>query len=594
MISTACPLDCWDACGIVCDPARPDKLAAAPSHPGYNGTLCVHLNKHIHMTDRITEPMIDGKPVSMDEALDAAADAFKAESKLMWRGSGNLGFMQSVTNLLMERIGGVLISGGLCDSAGQAGIEAGRGYHRQLPLEQIKKAEVVVVWGRNLTVTNKHVLPLIEDKKIIVIDPVHTEIAKRADLFLQIKPRSDIYLAILLARLAIMEGSEDTGWLEEFAPEWEEFYEFTQEFRIKAILEYMGLGLDMLGDMLYMIKNHKTVFMVGIGPQHYTIGHSVLWAIDSLAAVLGLFGKEGCGVDYMGISLNGFEYPFETSCPRVPAVDTPFDKFETVLVRGGNPAESMPDSNTVTERLKKVKNLIYFGLYENETSSLSRIVIPAKNFLEKDDLRLSYGHYCVQPMKKVLDGSYGISEYDFVSEVLKRLGLEGLDSESSYINRMLDQCDEVRGQYISPDYASLPYNDGFGEDGGDEFEFIDEFDDEFEPVQLRKFRKPKSEKFDGVYWLITPKAISSLNTQFKRRSFVLVPPEAGVAEGERVRIKSDWGEIELEARISDDLRYDCVLIYNSTPGVNRLTPPYISEEGGGACYGEARVRLERL
>ncbi len=594
MISTACPLDCWDACGIVADPSRVDRLAPSPLHPGYNGTLCAILNRHIHRTDRISKPMIDGRKVSMDEALDAVAEAFKIEKKLMWRGSGNLGLMQSVTNLLMERTGGTLTDGSLCDGAGQAGIESGRGYHRQMPLEQVKNAEVVVVWGRNLTVTNKHIIPLIEGKKIIVIDPVRTEIAKRADLFLQIKPRTDIYLALMLARFVMMEGGEDREWLENFAPEWEDFYEFTQEFRIKAILDYMGLSLDLLGDMLYMIQGRKTMFLVGIGPQHYTIGHSVLWAIDSLAATLGLFGKEGSGVNFMGISLNGFEYPFETSCPRVPVVNTPFEEFETVLIRGGNPAESMPDSNRVIESLKKVKNLIYFGLYENETSKLARIVIPAKNFLEKDDLRLSYGHCGVQPMNKVLDAEYGISEYDFVSEVLKRLDLEGLDDERSYIDRMTAQCSVSNGQLISPDDADIPYKDGFGDDGEDEFEFIDELEDELAPAALRKFRKTKDDEFDGQYWLLTPKALNSLNTQFVRNSFISVPPETGLNGGERVRVYSDWGELELEVRLSEDLRYDCVMIYNSTPGVNRLTPPYSSEEGGGACYGEAKVRIERL
>jgi len=593
MTHTACPLDCWDACAITVDPSRPDQFVPTPSHPMHNGALCAILNKHIHDSSRITEPTINGETVSMDEALDAAAEAFRAEKKLMWRGSGNLGLMQSVTNLLMERTGGTLTRGSLCDGAGQAGIEAGRGYHRQMPLEQVKNAEVVVVWGRNITVTNKHILPLVEGKKIIVIDPVRTSIAKRADLFLQIKPRSDIYLAILLARFTIMEGGEDKEWLDRFAPGWEDFYEFTQEFRIKAILNYMGLSLEQLGDMLYMIQNHKTVFLVGIGPQHYTTGHSLLWAIDSLAAILGLFGKEGSGVNFMGNSLNGFRYPFKTSCPKVSVVNTPFEQFDTVLIRGGNPAASMPDSNSVRKKLMKVPNLIYFGLYENETSRLSNIVIPAKNFLEKNDLRLSYGHYCVQPMNKVIESSYGISEYDFVSAILERLELAGLDDEGSYIDMMTDQCSIANNRMISPDYISVPYENGFGESGEEEFEFIDEFEDEFEPVELRKFRKPKKDEFDGLYWLLTPKAQNSLNTQFVRESFVSVPPEAGINNGEKVRVYSDWGELELEARVSQDLRYDCVMIYNSTPGVNRLTPPYVSEEGEGACYGDVKVRLVR-
>jgi len=39
---------------------------------------------------------------------------------------------------------------------------------------------------------------------------------------------------------------------------------------------------------------------------------------------------------------------------------------------------------------------------ENRTSTMADIVIPAKNFFEKNDVRLSYAHYIVSPMRKNL------------------------------------------------------------------------------------------------------------------------------------------------------------------------------------------------
>jgi anaerobic selenocysteine-containing dehydrogenase len=557
----------------------------------HNGALCVLMKKHFHEAERMTQPRVDGQVVSMETALDAAAEALQKESSLLWRGSGDLGVMQGVTNLLMERIGGTLTRGGLCDEAGQAGIEAGRGYHRMLPLEQIAQAEVVVVWGRNLTVTNKHLLPFIEGKKLIVIDPVRTKIAKRADLFLQIKPRTDFYLALMLSRFAMMEDGQDTDWLEEHAPEWKDFYEFTQDFRIKNILRHIDVSLDTMGDMLHLIRNHRTVFLVGIGPQHYTIGDSVLWAIDSLAAVLGLFGREGCGVSYMGNSRQGYADPFAVSCKQVSMVATPFERFETVLVQGGNPAASMPESNRVEASLREVENLIYFGLHENETSALARIVIPAKSFLEKEDLRTSYGHHYVESMHQVIEGESGISEYDFAQAMLARLGAEALESEAYYLSMWQDQCDEVAGQMRSPDFQAVPYAEGFGEAGGDVFVFTDEFDDDVEPQALRAFRKTMEEVFDGHYWLLTPKARHTLNTQFEGKEVVHVPPEAGLKDGGRIRVVSDKGELELTVRIDEDLRHDCVMIPIGTPGVNRLTSAVLSNEGEGACYGEAKVTL---
>ncbi|WP_456430702.1 molybdopterin-containing oxidoreductase family protein [Nitratifractor sp.] len=596
MIKTACPLDCWDACAVTCDSSRPEKLIATPGHPYGNGALCALLNKHFPEAPRIQTPRVDGREVSMEEALDAVTEALKAPNPLLWRGSGNLGVMQEVTNLLIAELGGTLTRGSLCDGPGQAGILEGRGINRQLPPEQIARAEVVVVWGRNLPVTNAHLMPFIEGKKLVVIDPVRTPLAQKADLHIQIKPRSDVYLALLLSRFLTMEDTQHDEWLEQWGPEFDEFYDFTRSFRIKALLEYMGLALDDIGDLLTYLQRDRVVFLVGGGVQKYSIGHYTLWAIDSLAATLGLFGREGCGVSFLGNSRQGFDNPFRVKTPTVPIVTTPFERFETVLVQGGNPAESMPDSQRVQASLERVKNLIYFGLYENESSALARIVIPAKSFLEKNDLRLSYGHQYVTKMPRCVESEIGIGEYDFTAELFTRLGLSGLRSEEEYLRHWIDQCNHEEGQLVLPDYEPLPYAEGFGEEGGEAFVFMDDFDDDFEDTRrFRKARKTKQKEEEITeFWLLSPKQAHSLNTQFRRRKIVHLPPTLGIAEGERVRIVSEVGSVELTAVIDERLRPDCVLIPAGTPGVNRLTPSILSEEGDGACYQEVKVSVERV
>ncbi len=583
MIRTACPLDCYDACAITCDPSYPTRLVATPTHPISNGALCALLNKHMHETPRIEKPRVNGVEVSMEEALDAAAKALSQSPLLQWRGSGNLGVMQSVTNLLIEKLNGTRTFGSLCDGAGDAGILAGRGYNRQLPPEQIAKSEVVVVWGRNLTVTNSHILPFIEGKSLIVIDPVRTPIAKQADLHLQIQPRSDFLLAIMLARFVAMENAEDTAWLEAHAEDFEDFYEFTQDFRMVPALKHIGTDLQEIGELLNLILGKKVVFLVGAGPQKYSHGHSVFWAIDSLAATLGLFGQEGCGVSYLGSSTQGFDNPFQIDVDEVSIVTTPFEKFKTVLVRGGNPAGSMPDTNRVVNSLKQVENLIYFGLHENETSYLADVIIPAKTFLEKEDIRLSYGHHYIEEMHKVLESDIGISEYDFVAAMFERLGLEGLQSEQAYLDLWKQQFATANDYAVLPDYQEIPYQEGFGEESDALFAFIDEVEDDFDV-----------ETEEGEYWLLSPKSAKSLNTQFVRGEKVLLPLNAGYTEGERVRVRSRYGEEQFDVKLSSDLREDCAVIYSGSIGLNKLTPPLASEEGEGACYQEVKVSIERL
>jgi anaerobic selenocysteine-containing dehydrogenase len=257
----------------------------------------------------------------------------------------------------------------------------------------------------------------------------------------------------------------------------------------------------------------------------------------------------------------------------------------------------MPNSSRVVESLKGVENLIYFGLYENRTSELADIIIPAKTFLEKDDIRLSYGHSYFQKMRKVYDSNIGVSEYQFTKDILKILGKgESLKSKEEYLNIWRKEAKSVDGVLMSPDYEQIPYRDGFGEDGGESFIFIDDFDDEFEDIKIfRKFRKNIKKDESSEYWLLSPKYSKSINTQFKEaKRFVHTPPSAGFNSGDEVVVSSIWGEANFVVKVDDTLRDDTVLIYSSTPDVNILTPAILSEEGDSACFGEVKVSLKKL
>jgi anaerobic selenocysteine-containing dehydrogenase len=592
-IKTACGLDCPDACGII---STENGIQADTEHPTSNGALCALLNKYMAEEPRIKTAKVNGKEVSLEEALEATKEALETHEKLLWKGSGNFGVMQDVTNLLFEKIEGTTTRGTLCDGAGDAGIVEGRGVNRILPPKQIKKAEVVVVWGKNITVTAPHLMPYLEGKEIIVIDPVKTDIAKKADLFFQIAPRSDFFVAIMLARFALMGNYEDTEYLEEHAPDHDEYYEFTQEFRINPLLKYIGTDLQEMGKILEMIQDKKTVFLVGNGVQKYSTGGQVLQAIDSLAVILGKMGKEGCGVGFLGNSKLDFKNPFTVKTAKVQKVNTAFSNFGTVLIQGGNPVASMPDSNRVIEELKKTNTIIYFGLYQNETSALADIVIPAKNFFEKEDVRLSYAHHTVSPMRKTTECDYGISEYEFTNSLLQRFGFDALESEEHYINLWLNQCKKDGDYYTSTAYQAIPYEDGFGEDGDEEFIFPDEFGDDF--IKIKQFtrarRKSKKEIIIEDYWLITPKANKALNTQFQRDEHITLHPDLGFEENETIKVSTTWGEQTFKVKNCENMRNDSVIITANTIGVNFLTPSMLSQEGSSACYQEVKVKLEKL
>ncbi|NPA28364.1 MAG: hypothetical protein GXN91_04920 [Epsilonproteobacteria bacterium] len=149
---------------------------------------------------------------------------------------------------------------------------------------------------------------------------------------------------------------------------------------------------------------------------------------------------------------------------------------------------------------------------------------------------------------------------------------------------------------VNPAFEEIPYKDGFGEDGGDEFEFNDDFYDDFEDNKaLTKFRKKVKKEDDGLFWLLTPKSKKSLNTQFELgEEVVYIPPKVGIKDNEEVKISSEFGELILKAKIDEGLRKDTIAILMGTKGVNKLTPPTASSEGDNACYGDIKVKISKI
>ncbi len=577
MKRTTCPLDCFDACSVIYEDG---KLKGDKNHPSTQGYLCPNLNAYLK-TSRIEKPRYKGEEIAMEKALEILESQlreYRGKPSLYFKGQGNFGRMQDIPSLFFKAYGATFTRGSLCDGAGEKGILEGRGANLSMPLEEIAKAEVVVVWGRNIESTNSHIMPYIKKKIIIVIDPVKTEIAKKADLHLQIQPRSDLFVAILMARFAYIDVMEDEAFIEERGEEWDYFVDFIRSYPMKKLMRRCGIPVVDIITALLLIEGRKTAFLVGVGVQKYSHGHSVLRMIDSFAAMMGKFGKEGCGVSYLGNSGFGFENPFEKPKKSVPIPTVDFTLYDTVFIQGANPANQMPRTGKVIEGLKKARFVTYFGLYENETSALADLVIPAKNFLEKEDIRFSYGHHYVGEMPRIVESEIGISEYDFTAYLCEKFGHEKLEESSAYIEKILTSNSKKEGDYhLSKSYDTTPYRDKFYTDD-EKFIFVDEIDD------------------DGLrglgYFLITPKSKHSLNSQFKRASYAHLPAKAGYSDGDSVMISSQYGKFAFEVKVDARLRDDSILIYSGTHGVNYLTPDKLSEEGESAIFQDVKVTLE--
>lgn len=574
---TACPLDCYDACGIVYEKGKLKGLKIGHT----KGFLCPHLN-HFQKNKFIQKPRYMGKEIELDEALNHLYKMLKSsqnDTSLFYKGSGNLSLMQNVTGHFFASFGTTLTEGSLCDGAGEAGIEQGRGSNLNMSISQVAKSDVVIFWGRNPHVTSSHLLPQIKDKKIIVIDPVKTKIAKQADLHVQIKPHMDLAFALLLNLFVYKNNLCDIEYLNKYAKEYKEFYELIKDIDVEKTLEFADVSIGQIMQILALIKDKKVAIVCGVGIQKYIDGADVIRAIDSLAVMLGLFGKEGCGVAYLGYSSDKIVSPFVKTDKKTSIANTKFNEFKTVFIQGANPLSQMPDTKRVEACIKKVQNLVYFGLYENETSKLAHLVIPAKSFLYKDDVRTSYSHNAMMFMPKILDTNTGISEYDLSGFLCKKFYID-IQSEEFYINHFKSHSyEKSKGIFEVKGREEVPYKDGF-DTKSKSFNF------------LKKIKLDYNK--DNRFFLLTSKSLTSLNSQFKVDKFAYVHSSVGFKEAQEVIISSQNGSVVLPIKHNDDLRKDCVLIYSGTNGVNNLTSSKHSEYGKNAVYQQDKVKITNI
>ncbi|MEW6283361.1 MAG: molybdopterin-dependent oxidoreductase, partial [Candidatus Eremiobacterota bacterium] len=212
---TACNRDCPDACSLlvsVGDGGRAVRLKGDPEDPVTQGFLCERTSRFLHRQyagDRLTRPLLNGRPVSWDAALDAAAEnllRFRRESGpesiLHYRSGGSLGILKTLSDLLFDRFGPVAVKrGDICSGAGEAAQELDFGLCDSHDLFDLHNSRSILVWGKNVHTSGVHLLPVLLEARrrgarLAGVDVVRTRVAELCERFVQPRPGGDFALAM--------------------------------------------------------------------------------------------------------------------------------------------------------------------------------------------------------------------------------------------------------------------------------------------------------------------------------------------------------------------------------------------------------------
>ena len=481
-IRTHCPY-CAFQCGMVVGDGG-DSVEGDPHFPVNNGQLCIKgwtsttLLRH---PDRLTEPLIrvNGElvPTDWDTALDAAAEAIRNTKAT--HGADAVGFFGSgaLTNekaYLLGKFARVAVgtanidyNGRYCMASAAAAANRAFGIDRGLPfpVEDIAKADVVLLIGSNIAETMPPLLQWFEKQKqaggrLAVIDPRKTPTARAADLFLPITPGSDLALANGLLYLAIEENLIQRKFIAERTWGFDAVRRSVLAYHPAHVERLTGIGEASLRKLVrWLGTSNSAMILSGRGPEQQSKGVDTATAFINLALALGLPGKPASGwgtLTGQGNGQGGREHGQKADqLPGYRLIDNPTHRehiakiwdieastlprkgksaFElldamgteggirTLFVMGSNVAVASPDAIRIEKRLASLDHLVVCDAFLNETTAHADVVLPVYQWAEEDGTLTNLEGRVIR-RRRVARPPRGVrGDIDVLRELADRLG----------------------------------------------------------------------------------------------------------------------------------------------------------------------------
>jgi len=487
-------------------------------------------------------------------------------------------------------------------------------------IDEIEDTDCILVIGSNTT--GQH--PIIAGRvmrarkrgaRLIVIDPRRIPLTEYADLFLQIKPGTNVALLNGMLHILIEKGLIDTAFIDERTEGFEALREKVRDYPPETVSEITGIRREDLEKAAQMYgQAEKAMILYAMGITQHTTGTDNVKAVANLAMATGNVGRLSTGVNPlrgqnnvqgacdMGALPNVltgyrpvtdieaqalFQENWGVPIPQNPGLTivemmaaAREGRLHGMMVVGENPMISDPDSQHVKEALKSLDLLVVQDIFLTETAQLAHVVLPATSFAEKDGTFTNTDRR-VQRVRKAID-PVGESRPDWqiISELAREMGASGFDYASpeaimeeiatltpAYAGISYERLD--RGEVLAwpctgLDHPGTPFlhKDGFPRGKG-QFFALDytpppELPDSEYPFLLSTGRIPFH--FHGGSMT---RRIQMLDKEAPTGYMSIHPDDAlklGIQEGDTVKVRSRRGEIAIKAAPSKEVEPGMVFI----------------------------------
>lgn len=673
----SCPLDCPDACSwlVTVDrsgpgPAKAVRLRGNPDHPFTDGALCKKVNPWLdYAADpaRVLHPMrrVGAKGaglferVSWNDALAEMAERFQAvidnhgpEAIWPFAGTGNVGFLQGGAAPAGARLWHHLgVSGHdvtICSVSGHVGLGYSLGTSASMDPEDIVDAGLIMIWASNTLIANRHLWPFVEKARakgvpIVVIDPMRTRTAARADLHLAPRPGTDGALALGLMRAVMERGGADERFLSERTTGWDEFRPVVDAWTPERAAEVCGLRPDEITGLAAMLVDHAPLALkIGQGVQRHANGGQAARTLGCLPAVTGAYDQSGGGLIYSTSGAYGLNVDPSIVDPppgggarpvRRLAMTAMADNLlrlddppvDAIIIHGANPVVSNPDTEAVRQGLSRPDLFtVSIELFPTETTDYADLILPSAMQHEQYEMNDSFSHLYLNWNEPAVDPpGECLAHTEIFRRVARAMGLDdpALQADDlALAASLLDTpayhkagitLDELRAAgWIRLPATEAPFRpvaEGFATASG-RFEFVSEQAEADGHGRLPIYRGPSEVAGSeaGRYALVAAASDWHVNSTFAgtatttsrtaRPKVVIHPLDAvadGLTDGCTVELANDRGSFTAQIQLDDGVRRGVAYTVKGwwAMGVNATVAELDSDMGRGAVFHDNLVTI---
>lgn len=353
----------------------------------------------------------------------------------------------------------------------------------------IAGADLIMIFGANPTEAHPIVgLKLRKAKRngipFIVGDPRRTEMARKANVWLNLLPGTNIAVLNGMCHVVLNEGLENKEFISQRTEGLEALKESLKEYTPAYVSKITGVPAEKIIEAARMYARAKNpMIFYGLGITEHVSGTRNVQALSNLVLLCGHVGRHFSGLNAlrgqnnvqgagdMGAAPDSFPgyqkvvndevrnkfekawgvtIPTEAGLKSIEMIDEMVaGKFKALYVLGEDPAHTDPNVHHVREGLKKLDFLVVQELFHTETTKFAHVVLPAASFAECDGT-FTNGERRVQRVRKAIEPLSGKANWQIICELATKMGYPMSYGHASEI------WDEMAS--LSPIFAGINYN----------------------------------------------------------------------------------------------------------------------------------------